>query len=51
MRGVVVDFAVEYEPDGAILVRHGLIARGEVDDAQPPEAETNAVVWGDVDAV
>jgi hypothetical protein len=36
---IVVDLAVERDPDGAILARHRLAARLEVDDAQPADAE------------
>src|SRR6185369_17401372 len=40
---VVVDLAVEHDPDGAVLVRHGLVSVLEIDDAQPPHAEGDAV--------
>ena len=46
---VVVDLAVEDDPDRAILVRHGLLAAVEVDDAQPAHAEPHAVA--EVDAL
>jgi hypothetical protein len=36
---VVVDLAVEDDPDGAILVADRLLAVVEIDDAQPPHAE------------
>ncbi len=36
---VVVDLAVEDEGDGTVLVVQRLRAAGDVDDAQPPEAE------------
>ena len=32
---VVEDFAVERDPKGSILVRHGLTAAGEIENAQP----------------
>ena len=41
---VVVDLAVEHDPDRAVLVRHRLGAALEVDDAQPPVPE-NDVGW------
>jgi hypothetical protein len=37
--GVVVNLAVERHPDAAVLVRHRLLARGQVDDAQPAMGE------------
>src|SRR4029077_6069742 len=40
--GVVVDFAVQHDPEPAILVRNGLMAAGQVDDAESPEPEANA---------
>src|SRR5262245_28871982 len=39
-RLVVVDLAVEDEPERAILVGDRLPAAGEVDDAQPADAQT-----------
>src|SRR5579864_2880903 len=37
---VVVDFTVEHDLHGAVLVRHGLAGvRGQVDDLQPAETE------------
>ena len=39
---VVVNLAVEHEPDRAIFVVDRLLPRGQVDDAQPPHPETNA---------
>ena len=35
----VVDLAVERDPDRAVLVREGLLARRQVDDREPPMAE------------
>jgi hypothetical protein len=47
-RGVVVDLAVEEQPDGAVLVRHRLHCTVvEVDDCEPAEAETDRAVVGD----
>src|SRR6266508_2649874 len=40
---VVVDLAVEDDPDGAILVRDGLVAAIQVDDAEAPHADGDAV--------
>ena len=37
--GVIIDFAVENDADLAVLVPHRLMARGEVNDRQPPMAE------------
>ena len=45
----VVDFAVEGDPDGLVLVGHGLPAAVKVDDAQAPLAEPDLAV--DVDAL
>ena len=39
--GVVVDLAVEDQPDAIVLVGHRLIAGGQVDDAQAAEAEAD----------
>src|SRR5205085_1724228 len=36
---VVVDLAVEHDPDRAVFVRDGLLSVAEVDDAQPPHAD------------
>ncbi len=38
-RGVVVDLAVEDDPDRAVLVRHRLVAARHVDDGQPAVGE------------
>src|SRR5919108_1851137 len=40
---IVVDLAVEHDPDGGVLVRHGLLAAGQVDDAQTAHAERHTV--------
>ena len=40
---VVVDFAVEDDPDGAALVGDGLLSRGHIDNGQTPHAEGNPV--------
>ena len=40
----VVDLAVEHDDDRAVLVGDRLIAGDEVDDSQPLDAETDAVV-------
>src|SRR5579864_7830595 len=37
----VVDLAVQYNPDGTILVAHRLLARCKIDDAQTPHAQAN----------
>ncbi len=37
--GVVVDFAVERDPDRPVLVGEGLFAGGEIDNAQAPVTE------------
>ena len=37
--GVVVNFAVEDHPDGAVLIRQRLLAGFQVDDAQPAMGE------------
>ena len=37
----VVNFTVEHADDGAILIVHGLLACGQVDDAQTAEAQRN----------
>src|SRR5688572_9880579 len=45
---VVVDLAVEDDPDRAVLVRDRLLAAFEIDDAEAPHAERDA--FADVDA-
>ena len=49
--GVVVDLAVEDQPERVVLVGHRLVAGGEVDDAETAEPEADGVVRGDVEAV
>src|ERR1700722_6681528 len=44
---VVVDFAVEDDPDRAILVVDWLVPGREIDDAEPPHAERDAGVHPD----
>jgi hypothetical protein len=40
---IVVDFAIECEPDGLVLIRHGLSPGGrEIDDAQPFVSQSDA---------
>src|SRR5262249_30453404 len=36
---IVVDLAVEHDPDRLVLVRHRLFAAGAIDDRQPPVSE------------
>jgi hypothetical protein len=39
---VVVDFAVEGDPDGSILIRHGLVTGlGQIDDGKASMAQTD----------
>src|SRR5262245_59216820 len=45
---VVVDLAVEHDPNGSVFVRNRLVAVVQIDDAEAPHAEGNAV--GQVDA-
>ena len=47
--GVVVDFAVEDDPQGAVFVAERLMAGGEVDNAETAHAESNRTCG--VDAV
>ena len=42
--GVVVDLAVEDDPDVAVLVAHRLFAAGHVDDGQPGVRKPHASV-------
>ena len=41
---VVIDFAVEYDPNAPILIRKGLMASLKVDDAKPTHGEPNVAV-------
>src|SRR5437764_3372767 len=36
---VVVNYAVEYHPNGLVFVTNRLVARAEVDDTEPPHAD------------
>ncbi len=38
---MVVDFSVEDNPDSSVLIGHGLMAAGYVNNAEPPEAHCN----------
>src|SRR5580765_3600103 len=48
---VVVDLAVEGEPDAFVLVRHGFTAAGAIDDGQPPMTEGRHAVVEEAVAV
>src|SRR5262249_20372758 len=49
--GVVVDLAIERDPDGPVLIAHRLSPRlTQVDDAQTPVAENDALVGALIDA-
>ena len=39
--GVVIDFAIKHDPDGAVLVADRLMTSGDVDDAEPPMPQPN----------
>ena len=41
---VIVDFAVEDDPDRSVFVRERLVPGGEIHDAQPAMAEARMVV-------
>jgi hypothetical protein len=41
---VVVDFTIEDDPDGAILIADGLMSSGQIDDAETAHAEPNATL-------
>ncbi len=43
--GVVVDLAVEGDPDRAVLVGERLVAALEVEDRQAPHADAGPVAW------
>src|SRR6266699_3828278 len=43
-RLVVVDFAIEDHPERAVLVAHGLVAGGEIHDAEPAHADADAIL-------
>lgn len=36
---VIVDFAVEYDPDAGVLISHRLVSRCEIDDRKPSKAQ------------
>jgi hypothetical protein len=42
--GVVVNLAVEHDPDGAVLIRHRLVAGGDVDDRQTSMRQTDGAI-------
>src|SRR5450631_2979697 len=42
--GVVVDFSVEDDPEGAIFVADGLVAGRQIDDAEAPHAQAHGTV-------
>ena len=46
---IIVDLAVEHDPDRSVLVRERLMAPREVDDAEPPHPEAHRAVY--IDAV
>src|SRR6185312_5053835 len=48
---VIVEFAVEDDPDLAVLVPHRLVAAGEIDDRQPPMPEEDTPHLVDMKAV
>ena len=37
----IVDLAVEHHPDGLVLIGHGLMTAREIDDGEPPKAESD----------
>src|SRR5687768_5372627 len=39
--GVIVELAIEYDHNGAVLVGDGLVPAGQVHDAEPAHAEAN----------
>src|SRR5579862_9845554 len=41
---VVVDLTIEDGPDGSIFVRDGLMAGGQIDDAEPAHANPTAAI-------
>jgi hypothetical protein len=43
-RSMVVNFAVENDPESAIFVADGLMTSDEVDDAQPAHAKSNTAL-------
>jgi hypothetical protein len=47
--GEVVNLTVENNPGAAVFVKYGLMAPGEIDDAEAAHAQTSAV--GDMDSL
>ena len=41
----IIDLPVENGSNGAILITYGLVATGDVDNSQPPHAETYAILY------
>src|SRR5579864_7212354 len=41
--GVVIDFAIQHDPDAAVLIRYRLMPTSHVDDTEPPKSQLNAV--------
>ena len=42
--GEIVNFAVEHHPDGFVFIVDGLVAAGQVDDAEPAHAQADVVL-------
>ena len=49
--GVVEDLAVEDDPQAAVLVADGLLARAEIDDGEPGVAQAGLIVQVDAELV
>src|SRR5579859_1444527 len=45
--GKIVDFAVENNPDGFVLVEDRLMAASQIDDAEPTHSQSDAVFYKD----
>jgi hypothetical protein len=43
-RSVIIDFAVEDNPNGSVLVRHWLVATAQIHNAQTPEPKSDGRV-------
>ncbi len=41
---IIVDLAIEDDPHGTVLIRDGLVAGREIDNAQPAHADTAAAI-------
>jgi hypothetical protein len=41
---IIIDFPIEYQPEGLILVGHGLLSGGEINDGQAPVSQTQGAV-------